>query len=52
MFPIIYVAIIVGGTIALVMRKPKPWFLILVAVTFPLLWGAFPVSGSSARAAT
>jgi uncharacterized membrane protein len=44
-FPIIYVAIIVGGTIALAVRKPKPWFLVLVAVTFPLLWGAFPVSG-------
>ena len=44
-FPIIYVAIIVGGTIALAVRKPKPWFLILVAVTFPLLWGGFPVSG-------
>jgi hypothetical protein len=44
-FPIIYVAIVVGGTIALALRKQKPWFLILVVVTFPLLWGAFPVSG-------
>ena len=44
-FPVIYVAILVGGTIALAVRRPKPWFLVLVAVTFPLLWGKFPVSG-------
>jgi hypothetical protein len=44
-FPIIYVAIIVGATIALVVRRRKPWFLLLVVVSFPLLWGAFPVSG-------
>jgi uncharacterized membrane protein len=44
-FPIIYVAIIVGATIALVLRRQKPWFLLLVVVSFPLLWGAFPVSG-------
>jgi hypothetical protein len=44
-FPIIYVAILVGATIAIVLRRPKPWFLILVVAAFPLLWGAFPVSG-------
>ena len=44
-FPIIYLAIIVGATIALALRRPKPWFLVLVVVSFPLLWGAFPVSG-------
>jgi uncharacterized membrane protein len=44
-FPIIYVAIVVGGTIALALRRPKPWLLVLAVVTFPLLWGAFPVSG-------
>ena len=44
-FPIIYVVIIVGGAIALAVRPSKPWFLVLVVVTFPLLWGAFPVSG-------
>jgi 4-amino-4-deoxy-L-arabinose transferase-like glycosyltransferase len=44
-FPIIYVAIIVLGTIGVALRRPKPWLLVLVVVTFPLLWGAFPVSG-------
>jgi hypothetical protein len=44
-FPIIYVVILVGGTIALILRRPKPWLLILVVVIFPLLWGLFPVSG-------
>jgi uncharacterized membrane protein len=44
-FPIIYVVIIVVATIAIVRWRPKPWLLILFVVTFPLLWGAFPVSG-------
>jgi len=44
-FPIIYVVIVVVGAIAVAVRRSKPWLLILVAVTFPLLWGAFPVSG-------
>jgi hypothetical protein len=44
-FPIIYIVIIVGGTIGVIIRKPKPWFLILFVVAFPLLWGTFPVSG-------
>ena len=44
-FPIVYVGILVLGTIALAVRRSKPWLLVLVVVTFPLLWGAFPVSG-------
>jgi hypothetical protein len=44
-FPIIYIALIVGGVIGLALRRTKPWLLILVVITFPLLWGAFPVSG-------
>jgi hypothetical protein len=44
-FPIVYVAIIVGGTIGLALHRTKPWLLLVVAATFPLLWGAFPVSG-------
>jgi hypothetical protein len=44
-FPVIYVAILVAGTIGLILRRSKPWLLILVVVAFPLLWGAFPVSG-------
>ena len=44
-FPIIYVALLVGSAIALALRKQKPWFLILFVVIFPLLWGWFPVSG-------
>ena len=37
--------LIAGATILLVRHRPKPWLLILVVLTFPLLWGAFPVSG-------
>jgi len=44
-FPIIYVVLLVGAAIALALRKPKPWLLVLFVVIFPLLWGAFPVSG-------
>jgi hypothetical protein len=44
-FPAVYVGIVVLGTIGLVVRRSKPWLLILVAVAFPLLWGAFPISG-------
>ena len=44
-FPIIYLAVVVFGTIAVAVRRSKPWLLILVVVTFPLLWGGFPVSG-------
>src|SRR4029078_13361202 len=40
-FPIIYVVVVVGGTIALALRRTKPWLLVLVVATFPLLWGAF-----------
>jgi uncharacterized membrane protein len=44
-FPIVYVAIMVLGTITVAVRRSKPWLLILVVIAFPLLWGAFPVSG-------
>jgi hypothetical protein len=44
-FPAIYVAVVVLGTIGVVVRRPRPWPLILVVLAFPLLWGAFPVSG-------
>jgi uncharacterized membrane protein len=44
-FPAIYVALLVLGTIGVIRRRPKQWLLILVALAFPLLWGAFPVSG-------
>jgi Dolichyl-phosphate-mannose-protein mannosyltransferase len=44
-FPAVYVVILLGGTIALAARRPKPWFLVLVVAVFPLLWGAFPISG-------
>jgi uncharacterized membrane protein len=44
-FPVVYVGIVVVGGLALTARREKPWLLILVVATFPLLWGAFPVSG-------
>jgi hypothetical protein len=44
-FPVLYVAILVLGTVGLIVRRTKPWLLIVVVVCFPLLWGAFPVSG-------
>jgi uncharacterized membrane protein len=44
-FPVVYVGIVVLGTLALVRRRPIPWLLVIVAVAFPFLWGAFPVSG-------
>jgi uncharacterized membrane protein len=44
-FPVVYLAVVVLGTIALALRRSKPWVLVLVVVTFPLLWGGFPVSG-------
>jgi hypothetical protein len=44
-FPAIYVAILVLGTVGVVLRRAKPWLLILVVGVFPLLWGAFPISG-------
>ncbi len=44
-FPVVYIAIIVLGTIAVTVRRSKPWLLVLFVVAFPLLWGAFPVSG-------
>ena len=44
-FPAIYVAVVVLGCIGVAVRRSKPWLLILAVVTFPLLWGAFPVSG-------
>jgi len=43
-FPAVYVGIIVLGGVAGV-RSAKPWLLVLSVVAFPLLWGAFPVSG-------
>ena len=45
LFPAVYVGIVVLGAIAVAARRSKPWLLVLTAVTFPLLWGAFPVSG-------
>lgn len=44
-FPIVCVTILVGAAVALARRGPKPWFLLLAAATFVLLWGLFPVSG-------
>ena len=44
-FPLLYVAVIVLGVVGVVLRKPRPWLLILVVLAFPLLWGVFPVSG-------
>ena len=44
-FPAIYLAVLVLGTVGLVVRRSKPWLLIVFVVAFPLLWGAFPVSG-------
>jgi hypothetical protein len=44
-FPLLYVAVVVFGIVGIVLRKPRPWLLILVVLAFPLLWGAFPVSG-------
>lgn len=44
-FPLIYVGIIAVGVIGLALRRSRPWLLVLVVATFPLLWGAFPVSG-------
>jgi 4-amino-4-deoxy-L-arabinose transferase-like glycosyltransferase len=44
-FPIVYVTILVAAAIALFRRSPRPEFLLVVAATFPLLWGVFPVSG-------
>jgi Dolichyl-phosphate-mannose-protein mannosyltransferase len=44
-FPAIYIGIVVLGTLAVAVRRSKPWLLVLAVVAFPLLWGAFPVSG-------
>ena len=44
-FPAIYVALLVAGAIGVALRPSKPWLLVLLVVVFPLLWGAFPVSG-------
>src|SRR5262249_24401894 len=44
-FPVIYVAVLVLGAIGVAVRRPNPWLLILVVVSFPLLWGQFPMSG-------
>jgi hypothetical protein len=44
-FPAIYVALLVAVTVGVLVRRSRPWLLVLVVVAFPLLWGAFPVSG-------
>lgn len=44
-FPAIYLAVVVLGTIGVIVRRSMPWLLVLVVLAFPLLWGAFPVSG-------
>ncbi len=44
-FPLIYVAVVVLGIFGVVVRGRKPWLLVVAVVTFPMLWGAFPVSG-------
>jgi hypothetical protein len=44
-FPVLYVGIVVVGAVAVLRRRPIPWLLVAVVAIFPLLWGAFPVSG-------
>jgi hypothetical protein len=45
LFPAIYVALLVLGTIGVIVRPKKPWLLIVVVVMYPLLWGLYPNTG-------
>jgi hypothetical protein len=44
-FPVLYVGGAAIVVIALTRRRPVPWLLVVAAIAFPFLWGAFPVSG-------